>query len=503
MAAAPPPVLRRVADVAAEFGVGLDAVTAYARSNGRSVSQLWGSHTADGDRYIVVAVDTAGGGRRSDEAFAVFLVVGGEFALLSARLAVGHDRRIPFSTVPLVFVLSLLETVRTVRRMLAADLPPSAALDAVPVLVVIESNFAYGAALYLQLLQLVRQRQLRHADLRSTRLIFASAVYTLDWRRAALLAERDDAQRTLDTVALPARATLEATMDAAWQSKGPRRHGLNRATVLRDAREAVRAQGLNLLGPRVLDPATTEAQVADVLRAVLRRLPPGDEARTELLTVWASDFAGAVQAHLLAANRVDVLRATIARLNAQADAANRGGEGGMHPFVTARPWPSAVNTGDAPPHRMPSVKNGQDGSLPPGGGPPGAPAVSYPPGRFWDAGKRTFGEWTSRAEKVRAFRHFAHLLHGGSSRPPRPGRVVRKKRRGKTLRGRQPARDWCSVPGHHPHTGLPRATVWHLSLPLAVTPRRYGCPPGPVPICRRPMWCCTVYGSSGGAWMSA
>lgn len=250
-AAAPLPVLRRVADVTAEFGVGPDAVSAYASVNGRSVAQLWGKRTADGDRYIVVAVDTAGGGRRSDEAFAVFLVVGDEFALLSARLAAGHDRRIPFSTVPLVFVLSLMQTVRAVRRMLAADLPPTAALDAVPVLVVVESNFAYGAALYLQLLQLVRQRRLRHADLRAVRLVFATAVYTLDWHRAARIAERDAAQHELTTVAIPAQRRLEAEMDAAWKRKGPKHNGLNRVTVLHDAREAVRGQGLDHLPFRV------------------------------------------------------------------------------------------------------------------------------------------------------------------------------------------------------------------------------------------------------------
>lgn len=75
MAAAAAPPLRRVGDVAGEFGVGRDAVTAYASKNGRTLAQLWGSRAAtEGDRYIVIAVDTAGGGRRSDEAFAVFLV---------------------------------------------------------------------------------------------------------------------------------------------------------------------------------------------------------------------------------------------------------------------------------------------------------------------------------------------------------------------------------------------------------------------------------------------
>lgn len=197
---------------------------------------------------------------------------------------------------------------------------------------------------------------------------------------------------------------------------------------------------------------TTTEQVAAVLERVLQALPPappchpekqasivwlgctepppGSPARHELPAIWASDFAGAVRAYLIAKNRVEVLKGTVARINTRIDAARRGrGEGGggagTHPFVTARPWPQDVSAA----------------SVPTGDGRTRVSPVTYPPDRFWNAGKRTFGEWTSRAEKIRAFRHFAHLMHvqaaagrllerqparGGSSRPmllmqrPRP-----------------------------------------------------------------------------------
>ena len=81
--------------------------------------------------YVVISIDPAGGGTLSEEAFVVFLVNGGTFGLLTARLIPGHNERYGFSAcgdcitynhrvpmVPLVFVLALRRTILAVRQLL-------------------------------------------------------------------------------------------------------------------------------------------------------------------------------------------------------------------------------------------------------------------------------------------------------------------------------------------------------------------------------------------------
>lgn len=138
------------------------------------------------DRYVVISIDPAGGGALSDEVFVVFLVADDQFGLLTARVIPGHNTKYGFSLVPLVFVLSLLRTVREVRQLLrdahdAAGLP-AADFRMPPVVVVIENNFAYGAATYMQLLWFLRERQRRSAsaDLANVEIIFATPVYGLN-----------------------------------------------------------------------------------------------------------------------------------------------------------------------------------------------------------------------------------------------------------------------------------------------------------------------------------
>ena len=74
--------------------------------------------------------------------------------MLTARTVAGHSARYGFSMIPLVFVASLLQTVRAVRKLLeschsAAGFAPGS-FRLPPVLVLIENNFAYGAATYVQ-----------------------------------------------------------------------------------------------------------------------------------------------------------------------------------------------------------------------------------------------------------------------------------------------------------------------------------------------------------------
>lgn len=129
-------------------------------------------------RYVVVSVDPAGGGTLSDEVFIVFLVADDQFGLLSGRAVPSHNQKYGYSMVPLVFVLSLLYTLKSVRELLRTAHRKAKMVDQAfrmpPVIVLIENNFAYGAAVYMQMLYFIRQRQHHHSDLRNFDIIFAT-----------------------------------------------------------------------------------------------------------------------------------------------------------------------------------------------------------------------------------------------------------------------------------------------------------------------------------------
>ena len=100
-------------------------------------------------RYVVISVDPAGGGSHSKEAFIVWLVAGNHYALLTGRTASGHRRSLPFTTIPMAFVLALMRTIRDVRASLMASLGDgTGSFTMPPVLIVMETNYAYGAAVY-------------------------------------------------------------------------------------------------------------------------------------------------------------------------------------------------------------------------------------------------------------------------------------------------------------------------------------------------------------------
>jgi len=116
---------RVVRDPVGEFKVDLPAVRRFAeRATLVTDADLlpWLHPDNDAVNHVVVSVDPAGGGVLSDEAFVVFLVHSNRFALLGARLVRGHDRSLKFSSLPTVFVLSLLATIESVQTMLRETL---------------------------------------------------------------------------------------------------------------------------------------------------------------------------------------------------------------------------------------------------------------------------------------------------------------------------------------------------------------------------------------------
>lgn len=288
------------------FGVGPAELQNYARRNTVRLDAAPNDGAANasadvrayldptGARYVVVAVDTAAGGALSDEAFAVFLVAGARYALLSARIVVGHDQRYSLSTLPLVFVLALLETIRTTRRMLRAAHLTSAFRDRPfvfpPVLVVLETNYAYGAAVYMQMLRLLDAKRARHPDLRRVDIVFATPVYGWDAQLQALRRAYDAASTALNAAVAEANAA-EVALQEAWLAKGGRHRHLNRQTILQDALRKVAASSARpqITGDTVVSEQTVNAEVKLIMKDVMERvLAENNTVRNdaELLERW-------------------------------------------------------------------------------------------------------------------------------------------------------------------------------------------------------------------------
>jgi hypothetical protein len=176
-------------------------------------------------RYVVISVDPAGGGALSDEAMAIFLVADDQFGLLSGRVVPSSNNRYGMAMVPLVFVLSLLHTVREVHAWLktahtAAGHPP-ATFQLPPFLVLIENNYAYGAATYMQMLWLI-DRQCKRPSWNGVEIVFATPVYGLnEW-----LVRKYDERKVIEERQQRAQAEklrANRALRTAWEQKGKRR----------------------------------------------------------------------------------------------------------------------------------------------------------------------------------------------------------------------------------------------------------------------------------------
>lgn len=184
-----------VTDNEAQFKLNWDLVKKFASRHRMDLKQFLSSTTKS--RYVVISVDPAGGGQQSEEAFVVWLVHSDKFALFSGRLVKGHKQGYSFSTIPLMFVVSLLETIRSTRQALRDKQHSIASLRTTPfvmptVVVLIETNYAYGAAVYMQLLYFLDQQRRARLDLQDVNIVFATPVYMWD---VTVSKKRDDVKR--------------------------------------------------------------------------------------------------------------------------------------------------------------------------------------------------------------------------------------------------------------------------------------------------------------------
>ena len=395
---------RVLPDPEAFFGLTPAAVEEYAQRAEESFVDFYLRTGTRRSSYLVVAVDPAGGGSRSEEAFVVFLVTGDRFALLTARTVQGHDRAYDFSTVPLVFVLALIETVRAVRGMLLAAAARSRTeFRLPPVLVVMESNFAYGAAVYMQLMWFVRHKLERDRDLAGVEIIFATPVYLRD---GAVETNRQEAQDRRD-IAAAFRERLGKALDAvrqAWVRKGPKRRGLN----LVDTVDRV-WKSIELGSEEVVDPIDTglenikvlvERTLANLRRAVEEAHPDATWLKAPTAWTFLSELESVLTEYMILRRRCLCAQrdARVAQATAARD--DRGGATGLRngpdDLFRARAWPEG--------HDVPAPDAGA--------------SVTFPPRFWWNAPKTTLGENTSLVEKIQAFRYWVGLPRVPRTRCP-------------------------------------------------------------------------------------
>ena len=129
----------------------------------------------------MLSIDPAAGGEESEEVFVIFLIRSQEIALFGSRIVSATDRNISFTVIPFRFVVALLQTIKDLKAKLFS-LFKSATYDLKlpPILIVIETNFAYGAAVYMQYMFFLRHILARDSSFKDIEIIFATAVFGWD-----------------------------------------------------------------------------------------------------------------------------------------------------------------------------------------------------------------------------------------------------------------------------------------------------------------------------------
>ena len=370
------------------FDVSLDRVKQYADRAQTTAERFLRDRR--GAKYLVVAVDPAGGGELSEEAFVVFLVAGDQIALVTARAIRGHDARYDYSTVPLVFVLALLETVRCVKAMLVEEyrrLQTEFVMP--PVLVVMETNFAYGAAVYMQLDWFIRYKLARHPSLSDIKIIFATPVYVWDSTVEQARKEAAELRRLIDDAEPRVQQRYQEAYEI-WKAKGKRR-GANwpetLENVFRDLRENAEVNSSEAVA-RLLEGIRTKVTEANQGTKKSWDKEPG---------AW--DFLAQLQEKLTAfvdlRRQVRVHRLDLTNITQKVNERAKGAVGlreGPADLFRARAWPHA-------------------------GGEDVAKRIAIPD-KFWSAAPKTaMGENTTAEEKVRAFQHWLSLPRCALSLP--------------------------------------------------------------------------------------
>ena len=386
---------RVITKVADHFNVTPEKVEAYIAlashtMNAESVFLKPGIH-----RYILLAVDPAGGGKRSDEAVVVFIIANNQYGLLTGCLLGAHHPEFPFSVVPMVFLLGLLTAVRAVKaelfRMHRAAGFPDAAFVMPPVLVLLENNFAYGAAVYVHLLYFLERKRLEHPELKDVDILFATPVYGMDEHLVQLLLDRLSKQKLVKELT-EELSTVMKDLNTLWKSNR-RANGWNLTGIKKQVNtklKALKVRDIDL--PPNIPQTTVETEVVAVLSevvAALREINPN--LAHDIQTKRAEEFSEPFALMFFLQEEIRVARATLASIELlikepQKRREDGGRDGQGHQHFRVQPWPAE--------HRVDPETN----------------RISYPPGFYYDAKRSTFGMQTSELEKAMTFNYFVHLV---------------------------------------------------------------------------------------------
>ena len=354
-------------------------------------------------RYILIAVDPAGGGTLSDEAVAVFIIANNEFGLFTGCLLEPHHKDFPFSVVPTVFLLGLLAMVRAVKAALkklhlAAGLA-SDTFQMPPVLVLLENNFAYGAAVYIHLLYFLEEKRSQHPELKDVDLSFATPVYGLDEPLVQLFLDRQRAAVQLKALQLELKGVIES-IDSIW--KGHRRIvGWNQLEIKKRIQERLRDRGITEIDmPNDLPLDAVAEEVTDVLGDIIVAMQSNPNISETLVKEVQANRAGEMREPFalmyFLQNEITVTKSKISIIEKQIRDRRAGHDGGGrndqgHLQFRIRPWPEE--------HRV--TYEGQD---------PTIGKVVYPPGMYYNAKRTAFGTQTTETEKAMTFNYFVGLV---------------------------------------------------------------------------------------------
>ena len=293
------------------------------------------------DRYVLISVDPAGGGFLSEEAFIIWIISQGAFALLSGRTVRGHKAGYAFSTVPLMFVVSLLETIRQVQkalRQLHANASIPGEFQMPKVIVLIETDYAYGAAVYMQTLFFLEEQRKRLPDLRDVVIVFATPVYLWNVPIASKMDELKREQQRKEIIRAN-YAKAQVNLTDAWNGR-PLRDGIELEDEF-DKKAVAYLRVEEMVQNAVNDMIETfKKQQAEKDGKGKKSAEQIEEFENYIKTTMAPLF---VQEQELRRS-VQVNTKTISKLNAELkDLLNEGiPTPGGRDFFRAKPWPDGL-----------------------------------------------------------------------------------------------------------------------------------------------------------------
>jgi hypothetical protein len=344
-----------------------------------------------------------GRGSLSDEALAVFIIANNQFGLLSGCLLAAHHRDFPFSVVPMIFLLGLLAMVRAVKaelfRMHRAAGFSDQAFEMPTVLILLENNFGYGAAVYVHLLYFLEQKRSEHPELKDVDILFATPVYGMDETLVQLLLDRIAKKTLIDQLTVELTGVMDA-INESWKST-KRAKGLNFADIKKRVNLRLKALKVtNTTLPANIPQTVVETEVALVLTdviAAMREINPNlaDELRNNRAGEWSEPFT----LMFFLQNEIRVARAaltSIERLIKEPQKAGQG-DGGLygqgHQQFRVHPWPEQ--------HRVDADTN----------------RIVYPKGFYYNASKSTFGMYTSEQHRANHSYNVCPVLPRKGRRP--------------------------------------------------------------------------------------